>query len=177
MLIAMCLIITVLISYACKHGSEISPSDRDVKKRNQAGMRLDTLLCNRDFDRALLFMDTLHAQYPRDPQFYFCEGWIYAMKGDSAKARACFTEAIAIYDSLIAVKNDLGDQINRAFIIQILYGREAYDKCLDDILQTLKNPHDSVYIEVNRKLDCCELDDLFKPDMLKTFPDSITQTD
>lgn len=174
--ITVCLALFVTVIHGCKHSDETLPSDKKAKrKRFQAGMRLNTLLCRRDLESALLFIDTLHTRYPRDPQFYFGEGWIYQMKNDSIKARSCFTKAVAIYDSLIAVKKDFGDQINRAIIIQILYGKEAYDKNLDEILRTSKNPHDSLVIEeIWRKL-IYKKEDLFKPEMLISLPDSITQ--
>lgn len=174
--ITMCLALFVTVIHGCKHSDETLPSDKKAKReRFQAGMRLNTLLCRRDLESALLFIDTLHTRYPRDPQFYFGEGWIYQMKNDSIKARSCFTKAVAIYDSLIAVKKDFGDQINRAFIILILDGRKAYNQSLDEILRTSKNPHDSLVIEeIWRKL-IYKKEDLFKPEMLITLPDSITQ--
>ena len=174
--ITVCLALFVTVIHGCKHSDETLPADKKAKReRFQAGMRLDTLLCRRDLESALLFIDTLHTRYPRDPQFYFGEGWIYQMKNDSIKARSCFTKAVAIYDSLIAVKKDFGDQINRAIIIQILYGKEAYDKNLDEILRTAKSTHDSLVIEkIWRKL-IYKKEDLFKPEMLINLPDSITQ--
>lgn len=174
--ITVCLALFVTVIHGCKHSDETLPPDKKAKReRFQAGMRLDTLLCRRDLESALLFIDTLHTRYPRDPQFYFGEGWIYQMKNDSIKARSCFTKAVAIYDSLIAVKKDFGDQINRAIIIQILYGKEAYDKNLDEILRTAKSTHDSLVIEkIWRKL-IYKKEDLFKPEMLISLPDSITQ--
>lgn len=174
--ITVCLALFVTVIHGCKHSDETLPSDKKAKReRFQAGMRLDTLLCRRDLESALLLIDTLHTRYPCDPQFYFGEGWIYQMKNDSIKARSCFTKAVAIYDSLIAVKKDFGDEINRAVIIQILYGKEAYDKSLDEILRTAKSTHDSLVIEeIYRKL-IYKKEDLFKPEMLRTFPDSITQ--
>lgn len=174
--IAMCLALVVTVIHGCKPSNESSPSEREVKqKRFEAGTHLDSLLCKRDLENALLFIDTLHTQYPRDPQFYFGEGWIYQMKNDSIKARSCFTKAVDIYDSLIAVKKDFGDQLNRALIIQILYGKEAYDKNLDEILRTSKNTHDSLVIEEIYRNLIYKKEDLFKPEMLRTFPDSITQ--
>lgn len=97
------------------------------------------------------------------------------MKNDSIKARSCFTKAEAIYDSLITVKKDFGDQTNRALIIQILYGKEAYHKSLDEILRTAKNARDSAEIEEIWRKVIYKKEDLFKPESLRTFPDSITQ--
>lgn len=174
--ITVCLALFVTAIHGCKHSDENLLSDKKAKReRFQAGMRLDTLLCRRDLESALLLIDTLHTQYPRAPQFYFGEGWIYQMKNDSIKARSCFTKAVAIYDSLIAVKKDFGDQINRAIIIQILFGKEAYDKNLDEILRTAKNARDSAEIEEIWRKVIYKKEDLFKPEMLRTFPDSITQ--
>ena len=174
--IIICLALFVTAIHGCKPSNESFPSEKEVKqKRLEAGTRLNSLLCNRDLENALLFIDTLHTQYPRDPQFYFCEGWIYQMKNDSIKALSCFTKAEAIYDSLIAVKKDFGDQLNRALIIQILYGKEAYHKNLDEILRTAKNAHDSAEIEEIWRKVIYKKEDLFKPESLRTFPDSITQ--
>lgn len=171
-----CFAILLTVIHGCTHSNENSLSDKQAKQeRFQAGMRLDSLLCKRDLENALLFIDTLHTRYPRDPQFYFGEGWIYQMKNDSVKARSCFTKAVAIYDSLIAVKKDFGDQINRALIIQILYGKEAYDKSLDEILRTAKNTHDSLVIEEIYRNLIYKKEDMFKPETHRTFPDSITQ--
>ncbi|MCD8317972.1 MAG: hypothetical protein LUC45_03580, partial [Paraprevotella sp.] len=146
------------------------------QERFQAGMRLDTLLCRRDLESALLFIDTLHTRYPNDPQFYFGEGLIYQMKNDSINARSCFTKAVAIYDSLIAIKKDFGDRINRAIIIQILYGKEAYDRTLDEILRTTKSSHDSAVIEEIYRKVIYKKETLFKPESIMSLPDSITQT-
>ena len=110
--ITVCLAFFVAVIHGCKHSDETLPSDKKAKReRFQAGMRLDTLLCRRDLESALLLIDTLHTQYPRDPQFYFGEGWIYQMKNDSIKARSCFMRAVDLYDSLIAVNKDFGDEI------------------------------------------------------------------
>ena len=105
------------------------------------------MLNDRDFDRAHQFIDSLHIEYPRAPQFYFGEGWVYDMQGDSIKARIAYTKSIAIYDSLIAVKPNFDDMFNRAFIIQILYGIDAYNQELDKMQSTLKSSKDSMVIE------------------------------
>ncbi len=94
----------------------------------QREARLNALLCERDFGQALLLIDTLRAQYPRVPQFCFCEGWVYDMKGDSVRARSCYTQAVSIYDSLIAVKKDFGDQDLSSAQEALAQGRELYDE-------------------------------------------------
>lgn len=117
------------------------------KKRDRAGLRLGTMLNNRDFEQALRYVDSLHREYPDDPQLYFTEGWAYDMLGDNLRARAAYTKSMGIYDSLIAAKPDCSDMINKALIVQILYGMEAYTRALDEIQSTISSPNDSLTIE------------------------------
>lgn len=60
--------------------------------------------------------------------------WVYDMIGDSLLAHASYTKSIAIYDSLIAAKSDVSDMVNRAIIVQIVYGMKAYTQALDEIV-------------------------------------------
>lgn len=147
--ILLCSLLFAMLS--CKQGvnNELSEEQQMElkKKRFDAGIRLGAMLNDRDFDRAHQFIDSLHIEYPRDPQFYFGEGWVYDMQGDSIKAHIAYTKSIAIYDSLIAVKPNFDDMFNRAFIIQILYGIDAYNQELDKMQSTLKSSKDSMVIE------------------------------
>ena len=88
-------------------------------------------------------MDSLNRVFPNDPQFYFTEGWVYDMQGDSLRARAAYTKSISIYDSLIADNPNFDDMINRAVIVQILYGMEAYNQALDEMQSTFTTAKDS----------------------------------
>lgn len=148
-------ILTLLLAFSllptvqsCKQGSTEELSEEQKmelkKKRFQAGVRLDSLCSHRDFEQAILYLDTLHAEFPRDPQFYFAEGWIYDMQDNTPMSRAAFAKSLTIYDSLIAAKPDFGDMINRAAIVQILYGKKAYDKALDEIEATFRGEMDSI---------------------------------
>ncbi|MDE6000672.1 MAG: hypothetical protein K2H04_11480, partial [Bacteroidaceae bacterium] len=56
-------------------------------------------------------------------------------------------KSIGIYDSIIVAKSDFSDMINRALIVQILYGMEAYTQALDEIQSTISSPKDSLAIE------------------------------
>ena len=73
---------------------------------------------------------------------FFCEGCAYNLLGDSLCARKAYTKSLQIYDSLIAKKSSQSDMINRATIIQILYGMEAYNKALEEIQSNY--PKDSI---------------------------------
>lgn len=137
-------------NYAEKTNAAPETNDRSLdeqRERHCKAMRLDSLLCNRAFGEALLFLDSLHQQYPQDPQFYFGEGWVYDMQDDSTNAHAAFRKARALYDSLILKNDDLGDKINRAFITQILEGKEAYDLELNQLAKSVKDDKDSLYVE------------------------------
>lgn len=134
----------------CKSAPKEEPTAEQIeakKKRELAGLRLGAMLNARNFEQALQYIDSLHREYPNDPQFYFAEGWVYEMQGDSIRERKAYIKSCEIYDSLISVKPNSSDMINRALIVQILYGMEAYNQALDEMLSTLKSPKDSLEIE------------------------------
>lgn len=168
------LLFFVVAMYSCKQGKpqeqmSAGPQQEMEKERFQAGKRLEAMLCERDFERALQYLDSLHTAYPDEPQFYFGEGWMYDMQEDSLRARAAFTKALDIYDSLLAVRTDLGDQIHRAILVQILYGQEAYTQTLDGMLRTAKNFDDSLNIEVLREY-VYDKNRFFQPGSNNTYP-------
>lgn len=117
------------------------------EQRSADGLRLMSMLSEQDFENALSLLDTLHARYPDDPQFHFAEGWIYDMEDDSIKSRRCFEKALMLYDSLVIQDDGVDGKINRAFIIQILYGEDAYNEEITKIAQSARTPEDSVNIE------------------------------
>ncbi|MBR6202316.1 MAG: hypothetical protein IKQ62_04880 [Bacteroidaceae bacterium] len=148
------LLFPIIFGLSCNHAEKKNAKSEtneryldEQRERHCKAMRLDSLLCNRAFGEALLFLDSLHQQYPQDPQFYFGEGWVYDMQDDSTNAHAAFRKARALYDSLILKNDDLGDKINRAFITQILEGKEAYDLELNQLAKSVKDDKDSLYVE------------------------------
>lgn len=147
--ILLCSLIPALQS--CRQSAKKGiPTEQQIelrKERDRAGLRLGAMLNNRDLEQALRYVDSLHREYPDDPQFYFIEGWVHDMLGDSLRARAAYTKSMDIYDSLIATKSDFSDMINRALIVQVLYGMEAYNQALDEIQSTISSPKDSLTIE------------------------------
>ncbi|MDE6159590.1 MAG: hypothetical protein K2F69_05815, partial [Bacteroidaceae bacterium] len=88
------------------------------------------------------------------------------MQGDSVRARRAYTRAVEIYDSLIAITPNFSDMINRACIVQTLYGVNAYNRALDEMLHTLSDPKDLQaveswrgYVNNNEELSFSELSD------------------
>lgn len=136
---------------SCKQRTEKEKATAQILKiqqeRKQATHLLGAMLNDRDFERALPYIDSLHREFPNDPQLYFAQGWVYYMQDDSLRARASFIKSMNIYDSLIAVNSVFGDMVNRAFIVQILYGMEAYNQALNKIQSIISNPKDSMEIE------------------------------
>lgn len=116
-------------------------------ERDSIGLCLGSMLEERNFERALPYIDSLHTVYPDDPQFYFVEGWIHDMQGDSLCARAAYTKSLEIYDSLTEDAPNFSDMINRAVIVQILYGKDAYGKALDEMRSIFTSPQDTLEIE------------------------------
>lgn len=149
--------VPALTLQSCKQKEEKKELTEQEKERRRmrdaAGMRLGEMLNARELDHALRYIDTLHRLYPNDPQFSFGEGWIYEMQGDSLRSRRAYTRSLEIYDSLIAVRHDIGDMANRAFLVQILYGMEAYDRALDEILPYCSDERDSMGIEYSKGIE------------------------
>ena len=139
-------------------------TERQIELRNErnlAGIRLKEILEERNFERTLLYVDSLNRVFPNDPQFYFTEGWVYDMQGDSLRARAAYTKSISIYDSLIADKPNFDDMINRAVIVQILYGMEAYNQALDEMQSTFTTAKDAANIKMWKEIGAIKKEELF----------------
>ena len=83
------------------------------------------------------------------------------MQGDSLRARAAYTKSISIYDSLIADKPNFDDMINRAVIVQILYGMEAYNQALDEMQSTFTTAKDSSNIKMWKEIGAIKKEELF----------------
>ena len=132
---------------SCKMQSQKESHHIDQRKRDSIGLCLGNMLEERNFERALTYIDSLHTVFPNDPQFYFVEGWIHDMQGDSLSARAAYANSLEIYDSLTEEAPDFSNMINRAMIVQILYGKEAYGKALDEMQSIFTSPQDTLEIE------------------------------
>ena len=134
---------------SCKKEAEKKSEEQQtmsLSERDLAGVHLGNMLNDRDFERALQYIDSVNVAYPNDPQFYFVKGWVYDMMEDSLNARVAYSKSIDIYDSLIAAKPNEGDMINRAMIVQILYGKDAYIQALDEMESVLADKVDKGWI-------------------------------
>lgn len=109
------------------------------KKKLTYSIRLEQLLSQRNFHRALLLLDTLNSAYPQEATYYFARGWVYDMQNKKQQSRQSFTRARELFDSLATQKHDLGHRLNHAYITQVLYGRTAYLQELAEIKQSLHN--------------------------------------
>lgn len=163
MALVLLLLLTVPSMQSCSRcGEGRSQAERQAEaERLRDGMRLDSLLRERDFAQALPYLDSLHDAYPRDPQFWFGEGWVHYMQDDSLRARTAFAQAVEIYDSLIAAAPNSGDMFNRAMIVRYLYGREEYVRALDGILSVATCPADTLWVEMLKQEE---------PDLKALFP-------
>lgn len=132
---------------SCEKHSQQASQSTDLYRRDSMAMCLGEILNERNFERALPFIDSLHIAFPNDPQFYFVEGWIHDLQGDSLCASAAYAKSMEIYDSLIAESPNLNDMINKAIIVQILFGMEAYEHTLDEMLSIVTSPQDTLEIE------------------------------
>lgn len=149
-----------------------SPQDDEMKRKKERfndGQRLEALLCDRQLNDGLLFLDTLKTKYPNDPLFCFSEGWIHDMQDDSVKARSCFKRGICMYDSLIAVKDDYGLRLNKAFLVLIVDGRKAFDKAMADVLPFAKTRADTIGLNELRKGMAYDKNKFFEPGSNKSY--------
>lgn len=130
--------------------------EEELKKRKGRlydGERMEVLLHKRELDKALRLVDTLHRKYPHDPQFYFVEGWAYYMSGDSVNARRCYQKSFCIYDSLLAERENMGDRVNRAYLVYLLYGKSAFYKAVDEMASFAKTRNDSMAVSLWKQID------------------------
>lgn len=150
--ILLCFLIPAMQSCKQNAKKEISAERlMEIHKRDSVKLSLTPMLNNRDFEHVLPSIDSLIAEYPDDPQLYFVEGWVYDMQGDSLLARTAYTKSCSIYDSLIAANPNISDMVNRAFIVQILSGMDAYNRALDDMLSFVSSSRDSLWINEMRE--------------------------
>ena len=115
----------------------------DKSTYEESWMMLNVSLINRDFSTAQLYIDTLQKYYPEYHTLYFAKGWIYSMEDKPKKANIYFIKALDIIDKDLKrtkekEKKD-GLWTNRAFMIEVLYGRETYMKTLDSMKSVLSD--------------------------------------
>lgn len=145
------LIVTLLL---CKVRADWQQELKE--KRFQAGERAEAMMHNRDFTHLYPYLDTMHKEYPHDPLFYVAEGMARDFQGDKNRARKAYEKAIEIYNFRIATKHEWGDKVNRAAIIQSLYGKAAFNQALDEAISQASSKQEAENIEFFRNIDSKE---------------------
>ena len=91
----------------------------------------------RDFETAKRYIDTLRANGRDNEIFYLEEGWMYDMLNEKEKAKECFLKSLKLQESKIdTMKKSLPrdvELVQRAMLIQALYGNEAHERSLDSL--------------------------------------------
>lgn len=135
-------ILAILLTtlFACGSKNEKVMDKRTYEER---WMMLNVSLINRDFSTALLYIDTLQKYYPEYHTLYFSKGWVYSMENKPKEAKKNFLKALEIIDKDLKrtkekEKRD-GLWMNRAFMMEVLYGRETYMKTLDSMKSVLSD--------------------------------------
>ena len=142
------LILTLLL---CKAHADWQQELKE--KRFRAGERVEAMMHSRDFMHLYPYLDTMHKEYPNDPLFYVAEGMARDFQGDKRQARKAFEKAVEIYDLRIATKHDLGDMVNRAGVIQSLYGKAAFYQAIDEAISHASSRQEAERIECFRSID------------------------
>lgn len=161
----MMILVSVCLMVACN--STDSPKSDGVAFKKQHATRLKAMLQEREFLQATQLIDSILVVYPDDPQSFMMLGWMADVQGDSLSARRHYQTSISIYDSLIAAKRDYSDEINRAFVIQLLDGPDAYLSVLDSLKQVSRYAKDSLCLEGYKAFVLKDKDDLFRKDSCK----------
>ena len=112
----------------------------DFKNKN-AG-RLRSYLGTGNYVHAKQLLDSILVNYPNDPQSNFAYGYIAEMEGDNSSAKRYYQKSVSIYDSIIVSKLDVWNDINRAYTILYMSGRNAYLATLDSIRELRKYSSD-----------------------------------
>lgn len=135
----------VLSLFSCKETKDMQSANKQELLKEWS--HLGGLLNKRECEAALAYIDTMYVKSPKDPLLHFAEGWAHDMQHDTLKARVAYSQALRIYDSIIKKDPNMFNLVNRAFIIQALHGKNAYNKALDEILAIRHNHKDSLEVE------------------------------
>ncbi len=135
----------VLSLFSCKQTKDLQLANKQELLKEWS--HLGGLLNKREYKAALAYMDTMYVKSPKDPLLHFAEGWTYDMQHDTLRARAAYGQALRIYNSIVKKDTNMFNLVNRAFIIQALHGKNAYNKALDEILAIRHNHKDSLEVE------------------------------
>lgn len=113
---------------------------------------LHNLLEEKNFEEALVLIDSTLKVFPDKPEMYFAKGWVCDQIGDSVGKNDSFKKARFLYEKRIAESHKWEDEVNRVCIAQILFGMDAYRKEVDSLKRIrhqdyIQHPSDSVILE------------------------------
>ena len=130
------LVLPLLASFSCvNHKKALQPqmSEWEATKSKTAIARM---IAHDSIDEALSLAIEIEPQKTDDPQIPFIKGVIWSKKNNLNSARTAFQRSSHIYVSIIAVRPNIYDAINKASCVLMLQGEEAYQLQLDSIEKT-----------------------------------------
>lgn len=128
----------------CQHSAQpVSPYSKAYKDSVLLNEAL-WYLGNRQFDSAFWALEKCERIAPDYPQIPFVKGAMLYCDGQEKAAVPEIRRSLHIYDSLLQVRPLYQDALNRTICILYLYGRDAYERSIDSLLQ------DSQYADTAR---------------------------
>ena len=158
-IIVLMLLVNMSVHISC--GESPNRHIDGVTFKNSNAVRLKNMLENRDYNHAKQLTDSILLYYPDDPQSYLVLGWMADMQGDRIAAMGNYRKSVQIYDSLITIRKSLSDEINRAFVIQLMCDTNAYHTTLDSIKKITEYSGDSLSIDAYKLIIIKNKGDLF----------------
>lgn len=119
----------------CQHSAQpVSPYSKAYK---DSVLLTEALwyLGNRQFDSAFWALEKCERIAPDYPQIPFVKGAMLYCDGQEEAAVPEIRRSLHIYDSLLQVRPLYQDALNRTLCILYLYGRDAYERSIDSLLQ------------------------------------------
>lgn len=119
----------------CQHSAQpVSPYSKAYKDSVLLNEAL-WYLGNRQFDSAFWALEKCERIAPDYPQIPFVKGAMLYCDGQEEAAVPEIRRSLHIYDSLLQVRPLYQDALNRTICILYLYGRDAYERSIDTLLQ------------------------------------------
>lgn len=160
-----CILVISILLYSCVYerpksvelnSGDSIPMSKQIAHRsllkNSIGNAIARCLENCELDSALYYADSIMQIYPDDPQVHFVRGCVFCHREDPINSVKSFRLSRALYDSLLNVRPDLSDAINRAFVTQIIDGENAFWKEIDSLKTVTYYQKDSIELNMWRNL-------------------------
>lgn len=106
---------------------------RQHQHRDSLLVQMGIYLHDQKMDSALFMLDQYELSLPRTYQAAMSKGIIYYLKGDQPAMRIQFQRALTLLDSLLAVRPDYMEAIDRSHCLLAIYGETCFRKSLDSI--------------------------------------------